>query len=82
MTTKQTISEWYDKGVEDGHMFMFVMCDTYDWDDYPQYAKTIYDAINIRVAYPSNMQKIMEIYDLRKYKQKQLSTHLNMCEIE
>jgi len=82
MTTKQTISEWYDKGVEDGHIFMFIMCDTYDWEDYPKYASTLEDAYIIYTNFPSNMQKIMEIYDLRKDKQKQLNTHLNMCEIE
>lgn len=82
MTTKQTISKWFDDGVKDGQMFMFVMCDTYDWEDYPRYARTVEDAKFVKLLYPSDMQKIMEIYDLRIDKQQQLNTHLNISEIK
>jgi hypothetical protein len=82
MTTKAQISKWYDDGKDGGHMFMFVMCDTYDWEDYPKYTDTVEDAKSIKKSYPSNMQTIMEIYDLRADKQEQLNTHLNISEIK
>ena len=82
MTTKQTISKWFDDGVADRQMFMFVMCDTYDWEDYPRYARTVEDARMVYIQYPSDMQKIMEVYDLRKDKQEQLKSTTSWAKIE
>jgi hypothetical protein len=69
---KDEISQWFDLGVKKKKARMVIVCDTYDhndyfvfldddvfWDEYPKYCK--------------NMQKIMEVYDLRLSKESQLS---------
>lgn len=67
MTTAADIKRWFECGVEIGATHMIVVCDTYDWDDYPSYVKSgedfwkAYDHYNGK-----NMQKIMEVYDLSK----------------
>jgi len=80
MTTKEDISHWFEEGKHNKAIFMFVMCDTFDWEDYPSYAYTVAQAHD-KNNNVGNMQKIMEIYDLRKDKQKQLNTPTNMAEI-
>ena len=66
MTTKTEIRQWIERGQEKGAAFMIVACDTFDWDDYPVFVtdeENLQDKVKLydRV----NMQKIMEVYDLR-----------------
>ena len=73
MTTRSEISEWFDRGVKEGADFMIVVCDTFDWEDYPVYGNEVefydkYDKYNGK-----DMQKVMEVYDLRKNKEYQMS---------
>jgi hypothetical protein len=72
MTTKKMLSDWFDEGVKYNKDFMIIICDTYDWEDYPAYcfAKT-FDATykEYKIA---NMQEIMEVYDLSMDKESQL----------
>jgi hypothetical protein len=63
MTTKNDIGRWFDKGVSDGWKFMAVMCDTFDYSDYPKYFDSKVDLIEIQKD-PGSMQKVMETYDL------------------
>jgi hypothetical protein len=72
VTPKKEIREWFDLGVADGKSFMIVMCDTYDWDDYPKYYSNETDARR-DAKYPGEMQKVMEIYDLAGERDTQLS---------
>jgi hypothetical protein len=69
---KGDISLWFDEGVADGRDYMIVVCDTWDYDDYPVYA----DRADFWTAYGQhdgkNMQTIMEVYDLHKAKLPQL----------
>ena len=72
-TSKGEISHWFDAGVADGRDYMIVVCDTWDYDDYPVYADrdefwTVHDQHDGK-----NMQTIMEVYDLRKDKRPQLA---------
>jgi hypothetical protein len=77
MTTKAEISSWFDRGLdsEDKPTHMLVVCDTFDYEDYPVYvkpeqdAKSVYDAFNKK-----NMQKVMEVYNLGVDKQIQMNT--------
>jgi hypothetical protein len=34
-TTMQDLREWYNRGKNIGATHMVVVCDTYDWEDYP-----------------------------------------------
>lgn len=36
-TTQDTISKWFDYGVENKKSHLIVVCDTYDYEDYPVY---------------------------------------------
>ncbi|MEE8113630.1 MAG: hypothetical protein V3T23_04685 [Nitrososphaerales archaeon] len=72
MTTKQEISGWFNRGVSEGADFLIVVCDTYDHEDYPVYAsvtdyQTSYD------SHRTNMQRVMEVYDLSMDKDTQLN---------
>jgi hypothetical protein len=73
--SKEDISGWFDEGVKKKCTHMIVVCDTYDWDDYPVFVtvnenvKTIYEQYNGK-----NMQKVMEVYDLKKDKKLQLGS--------
>lgn len=67
MTTKDEIREWFQRGLnnEDKPTHMMVVCDTYDWEDYPVYVLPEEDAETIYKKYNgNNMQKVMEVYNL------------------
>ena len=51
---------------------MLVICDTYDYDDYPVYANTAADCM-IKYNNPGQMQRVMEVYDLAADKEAQLN---------
>lgn len=71
--TKQDISNWFDEGVKKGATHMLVVCDTYDWDDYPVYVMPGEDARTKAGEYNgTNMQSLMECYNLSKPKDIQL----------
>lgn len=72
-TTKQDISNWFDRGLDLGADFMIIVCDTFDYEDYPVFCtsdvfKETHDKHN-----GQDMQKIMEVYDLSMDKDEQLS---------
>lgn len=73
-TTKQMISDWFDLGVEQKATHMLVVCDTFDYEDYPVYVKP---SEKVREEYAKyngpNMQKVMEVYDLKKDRDTQLN---------
>ena len=55
---------------------MIVVCDTYDWDDYPVYVMPTEDAQKKYSEYNGpNMQKVMEVYNLKKDIDKQVGQH-------
>lgn len=73
-TTRQDISDWFDDGKEQNADFMIVVCDTFDWEDYPVYCTNN----NFEQKYKNcsrNMQKVMEVYDLSLDKESQLSEY-------
>ena len=67
----QEISQWFDKGVENGAAYMIVVCDTFDHDEYPVYVETADDARE-RKDNPGQMQRVMEVYDLNGDKSAQM----------
>lgn len=74
-TTREEISEWFDRGVEQGATHMIVACDTFDWGDYPVYIHRGEDP-RARASNLGSMQKLMEVYKLDPaLKQEQLNAH-------
>jgi hypothetical protein len=75
-TSKDDIRRWFDEGVKEGATHMIVICDTYDWEDYPKFVKPGENAREVaRANNGTNMQKVMEVYDLSMDKEKQLGEH-------
>lgn len=75
MTTRMDLKVWFDMGVKQGATYMIVVCDTFDYGDYPAYVteeENIHDRISHYRTAP--MQRIMEIYDLSMDRDEQLST--------
>lgn len=60
--TRTEISQWFDQGVEDKKSYMAVVCDDFDYEDYPVYGTR--EEILALKADPGSMQRVMEIYDL------------------
>ncbi len=68
-TTKSEIQSWFDRGVEQGATHMAVVCDTFDWEDYPHSIMPGGDPLDYK---PGSMQKVMEVYALHLPKDPQL----------
>jgi hypothetical protein len=76
MTSRQEIEEWFDEGRRQGATHMIVVCDTFDHDDYPSYAAGDAEALEKYKKYDGqNMQRVMEVYDLRQDKAEQMAEH-------
>lgn len=71
---REDISGWFDRGVEDGQMYLIVVCDTFEHDDYPVYVKNGDDFYDTYDKYcGNNMQMIMEVYHLGLDKDQQMN---------
>ena len=70
--TKQDIIGWLQRAKPtDTHMI--VVCDTYDYEDYPVYVgsdENVEDMVN--KCNTLNMQKVMEVYNLKQDLQSQI----------
>jgi hypothetical protein len=56
---------WFDEGVRKGATHLIVVCDTFNYEDYPIYVMPGEDARKKAAEKDgSNMQKVMEVYDL------------------
>lgn len=75
MTTQSQISEWFDRGLAQKAEYMLIFCDTFDWSDYPSYAYSKNEALSLKNKDGANMQKLMEVYNLKENKEKQLAEH-------
>jgi len=75
-TTSQDIIRWFERGIEDKKDNMIIVCDSYDYSDYPVFTtgleefKKEHDNHNLK-----NMQKIMEVYDLHMNMDTQMKEH-------
>ena len=60
----EDLKRMYEFGKKSDKEFMIVVCDTFDYDDYPIYTG-VNDFQDLYKEYDGkNMQKIMEVYDL------------------
>lgn len=72
--SRRNISDWFDDGVVEGRTHMIVVCDTFDHEDYPVYVGKNDDFWSVYGRYKDgqNMQRVMEVYDLKADKADQL----------
>lgn len=76
VTTKSQILIWLDRAKKEGATHLMVVCDTYDWDDYPVNVMPGQDVHEAYAKYDNHdMQKVLEIYNLGMDIEKQLSEH-------
>lgn len=73
MTTKEEIRTWLQEGLvqEPQPTHMLVACDTFDYEDYPLYCKTLEETQD-KIKSPGEMKKIMDLYSYKLPLQKQL----------
>ncbi len=63
--SRQDIRRWLQRGKEEGHSYMLVVCDTFDHEDYPMYAGDAEQAGRFVSYYDgNNMQRVVEVYNL------------------
>jgi hypothetical protein len=73
--SRQDIVRWLNDAPSDA-THLIVMCDTYDWEDYPKYVKQGEDPRIIQAESNGvNMQKVMEVYKLSDDHEEQLNLH-------
>ena len=61
------IAGWFRRGVsEEKADYMIVVCDTFDYEDYPVYVSTDEFWKKHKEFDGNNMQRIMEVYDLKQ----------------
>ena len=72
--TREDILRWLHRGKAEGASHMLVLCDTFDWDDYPVFVKSV-EAARERSGAPGSMQKLMEVYNLSMDWDAQLAEH-------
>lgn len=73
-TSRTDISNWFDEGVSEGATHMIVVCDTYDYEDYPVFVKPGQD-VRMEANYyrHQSMQRVMEVYALSMDKDNQMN---------
>jgi len=71
-TSRAQIKDWFEQGVAKGHSFMVVVCDTFDWSDFPVYYDSVAEARK-RAEQPGSMEKTMEVYYLKDPMDEQLN---------
>ena len=71
--TKADIRQWLKEAKANGASHLIVVCDTYDWEDYP-FAVSPQDNVEKAIAHYDgpNMQKVMEVYNLSMFIEPQL----------
>ena len=64
-TTKEDIRRWVKEGKKSGATHLIVVCDTFEWEDYPVFIMKGEDfSEKVKQYNGVNMQKIMEIISL------------------
>ena len=65
-TTQIDIRRWFKEGLEQKATHMIVVCDTFDYGDFPVYVKFGEDVNAVEAAHDNRekMQRVMEVYNL------------------
>lgn len=76
MTTRDDIKNWLNDGKRQGASHMLVVCDTFDYEDYPVYVKPENNLAEVcNRIHNVDTERIMEVYDLSMNLDKQLAEH-------
>jgi len=66
MTTQNEVNQWVERGRKNGATHLIVVCDTFDYEDYPVF---VMPGDNLKIVIKKysgkNMQKIMEIIEIK-----------------
>ena len=75
-TSKEKIRRWFLEGKKKSATHMIVVCDTFDYEDFPVF---VMPNENVRQKYEEydkkDMQKVMEVYSLKESMEDQLREH-------
>lgn len=75
VTTRDEIRGWLNSPRAEGASHMLVVCDTFEWDDYPVYVHVGQDVREVAKRHDGpNMTKLMEVYNLYMDHEQQLAT--------
>jgi len=67
MTTTNDLIRWFKEGLKKKATHMLVVCDTFEYEDYPVYVSATEDVRKIFANFNGvNMQRVMEVYNLSK----------------
>lgn len=79
--TLDDIRGWLENGRNQKDItHLIVVCDTFDYDDYPVYVSSQESVREIFNQYhDQNMQKVMEVYSFRRDLDSQLNQHRAFC---
>ena len=83
-TTADDIRRWLYAGKDKGNTHMIVVCDTFDYEDYPVYVKVgedILECVSKRQSY-EQMSRVMEIYNYAMDLEDQLKPTIRCWNIE
>ena len=71
--TQIDIRRWFETAKKQNATHLIVACDTWDWDDYPVYVDKSQDVRKEeRRIQSSEMQKVMEVYNISMDMESQL----------
>lgn len=71
-TTYEQLHEWFNEGKKAKATHMIIVCDTFEWDDYPVYVTKHENVHKKEDEYRAkSMTQIMEVYCLTKRWDKQ-----------
>lgn len=77
-TTMDDIKRWFLEGKKEKATHLIVVCDTFDYEDYPVYVKEGQDPKKrVTAINGQSMQKVMEVYNLSQDMDTQLKTRRN-----
>ncbi len=72
-TTRNDIRNWLSQRQNKDITHMLVVCDTFDWTDYPVYVSRNENVSEVYDDYHGpNMQKVMEVYSYNRDIEEQL----------
>lgn len=64
-TSAEDIKGWWKRAKKEGARYMVVVCDTFDYYDYPVNCASV-ELAKLVVTQPGDMQRVMEVYDMSK----------------
>lgn len=74
-TTREDIERWFINPYKDTPTHMLVVCDTFDWEDYPVYVTNDQNVSEVIASHSRDMQRVMEVYNYSIDLNTQLNEH-------